>query len=85
MITPGAKLRTIRNLRNLSQTEFARRVSLQQWVLSALETDHVSPNAQLIDTIEAAFGVRLDSPEVEAAFVILSGHNGAPQSHEGTS
>ena len=78
MTTPGTKIRTVRNLRNLSQTEFAQRVKLQQWVISALENDQVSPNDQLIDAIEAAFGIRLDSPEVDAAFVILAGHNGIP-------
>ena len=78
MTTPGTKIRTIRNLRNLSQTEFARRVKLQQWVISALENDQVSPNDQLIDAIEAAFDIRLDSPEVDAAFVILAGRIGDP-------
>lgn len=77
MITPGTKIRTVRNLRNLSQTEFARRVNIQQWTLSALETDQVNPNDKLIEAIEATFGIRLDSPEVEAAFVILA-DNGSP-------
>jgi transcriptional regulator with XRE-family HTH domain len=72
-MTPGAKIKAIRNLQGLNQSQFARRIGMQQWAISALEGDQVAPNQKVIDSIYAAFGIRLDSPEVEAAFSVLVG------------
>lgn len=72
-MTPGTRLRAIRNLRGLTQGEFGKQLGLQQYTVSALEKDQVALTPKLIDDIHAAFGVRLDGPEVEAAFTVLIG------------
>lgn len=72
-VTYGTKLKTIRAFLGINQTELARQVHLSQYDVSMIESDKVLPSPQTKEAFNAVLGIRLDSPEVEAAFRVLAG------------
>lgn len=75
MVSYGTKLKMMRAFLGINQTELARQANLSQYDVSLIESDKVLPSPQTKDAFNAALGIRLDSPEVEAAFRVLAGIN----------
>lgn len=73
MVSYGTKLKMMRAFLGINQTELARQANLSQYDISLIESDKVLPSPQTKDAFNAALGIRLDSPEVEAAFRVLAG------------
>jgi transcriptional regulator with XRE-family HTH domain len=71
-ISLGTKLRVLRSMRRMSQTDLARLVGIERVNISYYENGHQTPAPETLAKLEAAFDLRFDSPVVEAAFGILN-------------
>lgn len=60
-ITIGKKIRVLRTLRDMTQTELATEIGMQQYDITALEKDRFQPGANVMAGIERALGCRLDA------------------------
>lgn len=75
MITFGSKIRAMRGLLGMNQAELANQTNINRYEISMMERDRYLPTPEAKDAFNAALGIRLDSPEVEAAFRVLAGIN----------
>lgn len=71
VVSLGKKLKTLRTLHGINQTQLADLLGIQRSVLSYIETDQVPMTDEQLQKTEAAFGLRLNDPQVEAAFLVL--------------
>ena len=69
----GQKLRTLRTIRGLYQTDLEHMTGIPRIMIIALEKGDILPGLEQLQSIEAALGLRFDAPEVEAAFLLLAG------------
>ena len=67
----GLKIKTLRTLHGKFQTELAEQTGIYRPMLVAIESGQVVPGQEQINAINAAFGLDINSPEVEAAFDVL--------------
>lgn len=70
-IPVGLKIKTLRTLHDIYQADLAEQAGINRQILINIETGRVIPGQEQIDAINAIFGLDLNSPEVDAAFLIL--------------
>ena len=70
----SAKLKAVRALAGLSQKNLEARSGVAVNIISAIEKGRVLPTSDDLQRIGAALGLNFNSPDVEAAFMVLSGH-----------
>lgn len=66
----GRRMRTMRAYRKVSQAELQQRTGIQQAIISRMEAEQVTPNADWEGRIREALGW---NEEVQRAFAILEG------------
>jgi transcriptional regulator with XRE-family HTH domain len=74
-LTFGQKLKTVRTLRKLYQADLEQLSGVRRDKIIAIEKDDILvPGDDIRNALEAALNLKLDEPEVEAAFLLLAGH-----------
>lgn len=72
MITFADKLRAIRALKNLSQTELAEMAGISQFDVTQFERG-LRPSPAKKQALENALGINFDDQEINRAFLVLGG------------
>lgn len=71
-ITFDAKLRALRGLHGLTQTELAEMANIGQWDVTMFERG-LTPSSAKKEALETALNIKFDDPETERAFLVLIG------------
>jgi transcriptional regulator with XRE-family HTH domain len=67
MITIGKKIKHLRNLNELNQTELAKQLGIQRYILVQIENSQVNPTADLVQKLSTVFNIDLESNQVDNA------------------
>lgn len=67
MITIGKKIKHLRNLNELNQTELAMQLGIQRYILVQIENSQVNPTADLVQKLSTVFNIDLESSEIDNA------------------
>jgi len=67
MIKIGKKIKHLRNLNELNQTELAKELGIQRYILVQIENSQVNPTPDLVQKLNAVFNISLESNEVNLA------------------
>lgn len=79
----GQKIKIVRVAQGLHQSMIEARTGLDRVTISNLETGRYLPTPNHIAALEAAFGLRFDDPQVEAALLLLAGVDMGEQCAQG--
>lgn len=71
-LTYGTMVKTVRTVRGWDQRTLSAQADVNRAYLSQIEQDRLTPTPNIARKIEAAFNLRFDDPQVEAAFLVLA-------------